>query len=230
MWTLLRLLGILFLLGGSSPGAPPVSAAIVLAADVSGSVDRFRWKLQRDGYAEAIVHPAFLQAVAATARGSVAVAYVEWAGPTEQRLIVPWTVIRGLADAEAFAERLRQDDRPFSGSTSIAGALNFAGVLLESCPHPHDRGIVDVSGDGVNSDSGDVEGARDRLVLAGATVNGIVIFAPSSEPHLLEHYESSVVGGPGAFVMVAESYETFAYALVRKLVREVALDLGERLR
>lgn len=199
-----------------------VSVALVMAADVSGSIDYGRWKQQRDGYATALTHPAFLRAVEATPDRRIAVAFVEWAGIQEQRLVVDWTVIANAADAERLAERLRQNDRSFNGSTSIAGALDFSGVLLEICPHRFARAVVDVSGDGVNSDGQDVAAARDRLVLAGTTINGIIMFGPMSEPHLREHYEDQVIGGPGAFVMIADDDETFAYALVRKLVREVA--------
>lgn len=206
----------------ASARAEQVSVALVLAADVSGSIDHHRWKLQRDGYAEAIMHPAFLRAVDATPDRRIAVAFVEWSGPNEQRLVVEWTVIAGIEDAERVAEQLRQGDRSFNGSTSIAGAIDFASILLDVCPFPHTRAVVDVSGDGVNTDGQDVGAARDRLVMAGATINGIVMLGPMSEPHLREHYEDQVVGGPGAFVMVADDFDTFAYALVRKLVREIA--------
>lgn len=210
------------LIMASARAEPPVSVALVMAADVSGSIDYHRWKLQREGYAQAVTHPAFLQAVAATPERRIAVAFVEWSGANEQRLVVEWTVIGSVDDAERVAERLRQNDRSFNGSTSIAGALDFAGVLLDICPFAFRRAVVDVSGDGVNGDGLDVGAARDRLVLRDVTINGIVMFGPMSEPHLREHYENQVVGGPGAFVMVAEGDETFAYALVRKLVREIA--------
>lgn len=206
----------------ASARAERVSAAIVLAADVSGSIDYGRWKLQRDGYAEALTHPRFLQAVEGTSRRRIAVAFVEWAGNGEQRLVVDWTIIASRDDAERVAERLRQNDRSFSGATSIAGALRFAAIILETCPFEYDRAIVDVSGDGVNSDGQSVEDARDALVLRDVTINGIVIFGPQSEPHLREHYESQVIGGPGAFAMVADDFNVFAYALVAKLIREVA--------
>jgi len=206
----------------ASARAQPVSVAIVMAADVSGSIDFHRWKLQREGYAQAVTHPAFLRAVEATPTRSVAIAFVEWSGIAEQRLVVDWTVIRGREDAERVADRLRQNDRSFTGSTSIAGALIFAATLLDVCPFRFSRAVVDVSGDGVNADGSNVETARDALLTRDVTINGIVIFGPMSEPHLREHYEEHVVGGPGAFVMVADDEQTFAYALVRKLVREVA--------
>lgn len=151
-----------------------------------------------------------------------ALALFEWSGRGEQRLVVDWTVIDAEDAGAAIAERLRRNDRSFSGATSIAGALDFAAALLAGCPFAHDRAVVDVSGDGVDSDGGSVAAARDRLVAAGATVNGVIVFGPQSEPHLREHYETEVVGGPGAFVMIAETFEAFAYALVAKLIREVA--------
>lgn len=218
-------LALAVLIMASARAEQSVSVALVMAADVSGSIDFHRWKLQREGYAQAVTHPAFLQAVAATPERRIAVAFVEWSSSNEQRLVVEWTVVAGIDDAERVAERLRQNDRSFNGSTSIAGALDFSSILLDVCPFAFRRAVVDVSGDGVNGDGLDVGAARDRLVLRGVTINGIVMFGLMSEPHLREHYENNVIGGPGAFVMVAEGDETFAYALVRKLVREIA---GER--
>lgn len=205
-----------------------VSVAIVLAADVSGSINDDRFKIQRDGYAAAMRHWRVLQAIEGTARRSIAVTLVEWSGANEQRVVVPWMIVATEEDGERFAAAVGAAPRSFNGSTAVAAALNFAALQLTALPFQADRLVVDVSGDGIENTGGDVLAAREALVLAGATVNGIAILGeqPPNEQPLDAWYRENVVGGPGGFVMIAHDFDVFAYALVSKLIREVAGAAG----
>jgi hypothetical protein len=205
---------------------PRVSVAIVLAADVSGSINDDRFKIQRDGYAAAMRHWRVHQAIDSTARRAIAVTLVEWSGANEQRVVVPWMVIASEEDGDRFAALLGAAPRSFSGSTAVAAALNFVALQLNALPFQADRLVVDVSGDGIENSGGDVAAAREALVLAGATVNGIAILGeqPPNEQPLDDWYRENVAGGPGGFVMIAHDFDVFAYAMVGKLVREVAGD------
>lgn len=201
-----------------------VSVAIVLAADVSASINEDRFKIQRDGYAAALQHWRVHQAIEGTSRRSIAVTLVEWSGPNEQRVVVPWMVIASEADGERFAALLGAEGRSFSGQTGVAAALAFAQLQFETLPFRADRLVVDVSGDGIENSGGNTAAARDALVMFGATVNGIAILEgqfPGEAP-VDEFFRDHVVGGPGGFVMIAHDFDVFAYALVSKLIREVA--------
>jgi hypothetical protein len=209
----------------SAPGDLPVSVALVLAVDVSTSVNDERFRLQREGYANAFLHPAILDAIRSSEHRRIAVTYFEWSGANHQRVIVPWTVIGDAEGGRIVANQLMRAPRPFDGWTSISAAIDFAVNLIETSPYREARRVIDVSGDGDNNDGRAVPQARDAAVSRGIIINGLAIMAdapaPGSGP-LDEFYRDNVVGGPGAFVLVVDSFDTFAYGIVNKIVREVA--------
>jgi hypothetical protein len=211
-----------------------VDVLLVLAADVSLSISEARFELERRGYAQAFGDPRVLRAIAEGPNGRIAVALFDWAGPGEQQVAVEWMIIGSAQDAAAFAARLGAVPRPFYGRTAIGAAIGFATALLARAPFQADRKVIDISGDGTSNSGRSIAEARDTAVEAGITVNGIVILTdPEGMPSFLKdhtnpagglaaYYRSVVIGGEGAFVMSAESFEAFGRALIAKLVREIS--------
>jgi hypothetical protein len=198
-----------------------VDLLLALAVDASGSVNQARFDLQRDGYAAAFRHPRLVRAISSGAQQAIAVAMFQWTGPALQALTVPWTVVRDAASAAALASAIEAAPRRlFSGGTSISGALDFGAALIAASPLKPLRRIIDVSGDGSNNNGRSVTAARDTTVAAGIRINGLPIL--SLEPTLDIYFRENVIGGPGAFVVAAASYETFAEAILLKLVLEIA--------
>ena len=206
----------------------PVDVLLVLAVDVSRSVDEDEARLQREGYRAAVSDPQVVEAIRGGMIGAIAIAYVEWAGAEYQRLVLPWTRIAGQADANDWAEQLARAPRASLSWTSISGAIDFSRSVLAEAPFEATRRVIDVSGDGVNNSGGPVELARDRAVAEGVTINGLPIvndrptFGRMPPIPLDEYYRDSVIGGPGAFVIVAEDFNSFGLAVKRKLIREIA--------
>ena len=215
--------------------AEPVDVLLVLAIDVSRSIDEDEAKLQREGYRNAVSDPVVVEAIRGGMIGAVGLAYVEWAGAEYQRLVLPWTRIAGAGDAQAWSEKLAEAPRASLSWTSISGALDFSRSVLAEAPFEATRRVVDVSGDGVNNSGGPVEAGRDRLVAEGVTINGLPIvndrptFGRMPAMPLDEYYRENVVGGPGAFVIVAEDFLSFGVAVKRKLIREIAARPGPAL-
>ena len=201
--------------------ADSVDTALVLAVDVSLSVNEERYVLQRDGTAAAIESADFAKAVAGGPNGAVAVTVMEFSDPDRQIVVMPWTRIASAADAAAFAKKLRQVHRSSAGLTGIADALLAAEDLLIDAPWPATRRVVDVSGDGMSNIGPPIDSVRDKLVTDGITINGLPIL--TEEPWLETYYTLYVIGGPGAFVIVAQDLESFADAMRRKLVAEVTV-------
>lgn len=210
-----------------------VDLLLVLAADVSNSVDPREHFLQREGYAMAITHPRVLSAIMTSgALGRIAVCYVEWSGSESQDLIADWTVIARKSDALEFAEILRSAPRLYADRTSISGAIDFAIAQLWRSPFDARRRIIDVSGDGTNTNGRPVSEARDDAVRSGVVINGLVILNREQPAGLSTHtnpagglkqyFETNVIGGPGAFVFTADGFETFGDAIISKLVKEIA--------
>jgi hypothetical protein len=194
---------------------------LVLAVDTSGSVNTTRFELQKRGYAEAFRNPRVLDAVRSGTTQSIAVTLLQWTGPSLQVHAVPWTLIKDRASIEAFAAAIDSTPRQlFSGGTSISGAIDYSMMLLPTSPYQGFRRVIDVSGDGSNNRGRDVMSARDDAVRAGVVINGLPIL--SLEPDLDRYYYDRVIGGPGSFVIAASSYETFAEAVLRKLILEIA--------
>jgi hypothetical protein len=197
---------------------------LVLAVDASGSVNQTRFELQRRGYAEAFRNPRVLNAIRGLSTQSIAVTMVQWTGPTLQVQAVPWTLIKDEASANAFADAIEAAPRQlFGGGTSISGAIDHAMLLLlPAAPFRGLKRVIDISGDGSNNRGRDVREARDEAVRAGVVINGLPIV--SLEPYLDKYYSDHVIGGPGSFVVAAESYDAFAGAVLRKLILEIALN------
>jgi hypothetical protein len=216
-----------------------VDLLLVLAADVSRSVDDKEFKLQREGFAAAIVDPRVVRAITDGPTGRIAVVFVEWASEFEQRVVVDWTVISGEGDAQGVAERIRGAPRSYWGRTSISAAIDFSMGLLARSPFQAARRVIDISGDGTNNSGRDVVAARDAAIAQGVTINGLVILSdeplPTNPTHthppggLTAYYERNVIGGPGAFVLEAQNFESFGQSIISKLVKEIAALLPPRL-
>jgi Protein of unknown function (DUF1194) len=201
----------------------PVDLQLVLAVDASGSVDQRRFELQQQGYVAAFHDPRVLRAIQSGAMQAIAVTMVQWTGPALQIQVLPWTLIKDAATAHAFAGAIAATPRQlFSGGTSISGVIDYAMPLMRESPFQGTRRVIDISGDGVNNRGRSAASARDDAVRAGIVVNGLPILA--LEPDLDRYFFGHVIGGPGAFVIAAKSYETFAEAIIRKLIREMAAN------
>lgn len=215
------------------PGrAETVDLQLVLAADVSRSVDDNEFRLQREGYAAALTDPRVLRAIQSGQIGRIAICYFEWSGESFQQMIVDWMVIGDEETAGLFADRLVKAPRPFANRTSIGVAIDYAAEQFLRSGHDSQRRTIDVSGDGTNTNGKHPAIARETAVANGITINGLVILSPEPMPWnpwhthppegLEEYYRQNVAGGPGAFVIAAEDFNSFAYAIVNKLIREIA--------
>lgn len=223
---------VLSLAAPAARAAEPVDLLLVLAADVSRSVTEGKFKLQREGAAAAITHPEVLKAITSGANRRIAVCFVEWATTGMQVVVVDWTVIRDDGSARGFGDRLIETPRSFAGSTSLSGAIDYSVTQLERAPFTAERRIIDISGDGNNNSGRQVTDARDEAVAKGITINGLVILTPLAESFRPEHtnppgglekyFQDNVIGGYGAFTVVAESHEAFGRALTKKLIAEIA--------
>jgi Protein of unknown function (DUF1194) len=199
--------------------ADRVDLALVMAVDVSESVDGDEYTLQHEGIARAFDDPQLLQAIASGKHGAIAVAVMEWSDRDKQAVTVDWTLVRDGPSAAAFAAAVRASRRSSDGLTAIGDALLAAQALLGRAPVAADRRLVDLSGDGIANIGLPVQAARDELVAAGITINGLAILA--SEPWLESYYKDYVIGGPGAFLLQAEDFSSFANAMQNKLLSEV---------
>jgi len=212
-----------------------VDAAIVLAADVSRSIDDEEFALERRGYADAIQSQQLLDAISTGPHGAIALAYVEWAGDGEERVVADWAVIRNQADARAFVAAMTASPRSFIGRTAIGAAIDFSFALFAESGFETSRRVIDVSGDGTSNQGRFVTQSRDAAVGAGAVINGLAIFnrkaaatggylAMHTNPPggLAQYYRDNVIGGPGAFVVPIDDFRTFGDAMMRKLVNEIA--------
>jgi Protein of unknown function (DUF1194) len=210
-----------------------VDLLLVLAADISRSLDTVKFKLQREGYAAALTNPKVLAAIGSVPTGRIAICFVEWSGASAQAVIVDWTSIGNAADAEALAQRILTAPRLFMERTAIGSAIEYAVTQLSRSPFQAARRVIDVSGDGTSNAGVDVTVARDGALNQGVTINGLAILSevplPSNPTHthppggLLKYYEDNVIGGPGAFALAAESFEAFGRSILNKLIKEIAV-------
>lgn len=222
--------GLVLALGLAAPAhAVPVDMELVLAVDVSRSVDAEEARLQREGYLAALVNPRVLQAIRSGQTGRIAVTYVEWAGSDYQRTVVAWSVIEDAASARAFAERLAEASYVSRNWTSISGAIDYALHMFATADgFETARRVIDISGDGRNNEGRTSDEARDEAVAAGVTINGLPIindrpnFGRPPETDLEDVYREHVIGGPGAFLILADNFSAFAAAILNKLIREIA--------
>jgi hypothetical protein len=225
-------------------GAPAARAGeevdllLVLCSDVSRSIDTPKFYLQRDGYADAIANPRVLQAIRSGTFGKIAVSLVQWSGVGAQKIIIDWTIIRDEATARDFSAQISEAPRAFADRTSISDSIDFAVRHLDRSPFHSSRRTIDISGDGTNNSGRDVADARDAALARGVTINGLVILSErpmswnadhTNPPGGLEnYYRNNVIGGPGAFVMVAEDFNSFGQAILNKLIAEIADARGHQ--
>ena len=207
---------------GQTTSAPaPVDLQLVLAVDTSGSVNQTRFELQRHGYASAFRNPRVVQAITAGTQHAIAVAMVQWTGPTLHVRVVDWMRVSDAKSAAALADAIDGTSRRlFGGGTSLSGAIDYAMTMLAASPFHAARRVIDVSGDGSNNAGRPAAQARDDAIHAGVVINGLPI--TWIEPGLDIYYRDNVIGGPGAFVSAVDSYDNFADAILNKLVTEIA--------
>jgi hypothetical protein len=205
----------------SVPAQADVAIALVLAVDTSGSVSAGRFELQKQGYAAAFRSPQVLNAIRSLDTQSIAVTMMQWTGPKLHAVVVDWTQIKDENSANDFAGAIEAAPRQlFGGGTSISGAIDYSRLLLVQSPFNGVRRVIDISGDGSNNSGRPVTEARDEAVRDGIGINGLPIL--SIEPLLDRYYYDNVIGGPGAFMIPATNYDTFADAVLKKLITEIA--------
>jgi Protein of unknown function (DUF1194) len=207
--------------GQGAQAQAAVDLQLVLAVDVSGSVNETRFELQKRGYVAAFRDRRLLQAIQSGSSQKIAVTMLQWTGPLLQIQVVPWRLISHEASMYAMADAIEAVPRQlFGGGTSISGAIDYGKSLFAAAQSQGARRVIDISGDGVNNRGRPVTEARDDAVNAGISINGLPILA--LEPDLDQYYLRNVIGGANAFVVAAASYETFAEAILKKLVTEIA--------
>ncbi|MGG5809431.1 DUF1194 domain-containing protein [Falsiroseomonas sp. CW058] len=213
-----------------------VDLLLILAADISHSMQPADLRMQREGYVAALRDGDVLGAIRSGPCGAVAMLYLEWSGTEDQRVLVPWTRIAGAEDAQDFAAALAAAPQRVGSWTSISGAIAASRRLMRDAPFAAERRVVDISGDGENNNGEPVQAQRDLAVGEGITINGLPILRGPSRhlastgadaPPLEAHYRDLVIGGPGAFALPAEGFDAFHMAIRRKLVMEIAWRGGD---
>jgi Protein of unknown function (DUF1194) len=213
---------------------PSVDVELVLATDISYSMDMDELAIQREGYAQAIVSKEFLQALKALPNGKIAITYFEWAASSDQKIIIPWRLIDGPETADAVASEILKTPIRRASRTSISGAIYFAMPLFEQNPYHGIRRVIDISGDGPNNNGAPVLGARDEALSKGIVINGLPIMVKEPSYSTMDidnldwYYEDCVIGGPGSFVVSIKDREKFKEAIRTKLLLEVAGKEPER--
>ena len=221
------------LMVAGAPAAPKAGEAVdlelILGVDVSRSVDADEARLQRDGYVAAFAHPSVVEAVQSGFLGRIAVMYFEWAGYGHNKIVVDWTLIDGQASARALSAKLAEAPLESASRTSISGAIDFAAPIFGANDFDGTRRVIDLSGDGANNLGRLVTSARDEAIAKGLIINGLPIvngrpsmFGRPSLHNLDLYYVNCVIGGPGAFVIVANGTKDYAKAILRKLILEIA--------
>jgi hypothetical protein len=214
--------------------APSVDVELILAVDVSYSMDMDELAIQREGYAQAIVSREFLQALKSLPNGKIAITYFEWAASSDQKIIIPWRVIDGPETADAVANDILKTPIRRASRTSISGAINFAMPLFDANPYRGVRRVIDISGDGPNNNGFPVTGARDTALAKGIVINGLPIMVKEPSYSTMDidnldfYYEDCVIGGPGSFVISIKDRDKFKDAIRSKLLLEVAGRTPER--
>ena len=205
-----------------------VDLELVLAVDVSRSIDEVEAELQRRGYLEALVDPRVVEAIKAGPKGRIAITYVEWAGQHYQQTIIGWMLIDGPESAKVFADKLAEAPRVSESWTSISSAILYCAALFNNNGYDGKRRVIDVSGDGRNNAGPDMESSRAEVLGRGITINGLPImsdrpnFGRPPDTELDIYYEREVIGGPGAFMVVARDFGDFARAIRTKLIKEIS--------
>jgi len=203
------------------PAQTNVALTVVLAMDASGSVSDDRFELQKQGYAAAFRNRQVLNSIRSLATQSVAITMMQWTGPELHVQTVDWTLANDEVTLNTLADAIEATKRQlFGGGTSISGAIDYSRILLSTSPFLGIRRVIDVSGDGANNRGRSVTLARDEAVRDGISINGLPILA--LEPDLDRYYYDNVIDGPGAFMIPARNYDTFADAILKKLITEIA--------
>lgn len=211
---------VLLILAASPACAAESDLALVMAIDVSGSIDPGEYRLQHEGIARAFETPAVLSAIAGGPHGAIDVAVIEWSGRHKQAMIVPWTRVSDRVSGAAFAAQVRAAHRTSSGLTSIGDALLAAAAAFKTLDDYAARRVIDLSGDGIANIGPKPAEVRDALVAQGITINGLAIL--QHEPWLSSYYDQNVVGGRGSFLLDVQGYKSFAQAMQEKLIDEIA--------
>ena len=223
-WHLRAVLLLAIGLAGAGPAhaqGQAVDLELVLAVDCSRSINDAEFALQAQGYAAAFRHPAVLRAIQSGERRSIAVTYVQWAGPFLQNQSIGWTMINDGESAHEFADRFEAAARAFyGGGTSLSGIIDFARTLFPKSGFSGRRRVIDISGDGINNSGRLATSARDDAVREGVTVNGLAILTEVGG--LDEYFRENIIGGEGSFVLAAADFDSFAQAILNKLIREIA--------
>lgn len=219
--------------GETAPDRPEVDLLLVLAVDISRSVDEKKFRLQRDGYAGAIANPKVIAAIRSGLFGRIAISTIEWSGVAEQAIVADWTTVGTKEEAEALSQRIRGAPRAFMGRTAIGSAIEFATLQFPRSPYRAERHLIDVSGDGTNNSGMDLVEARQLALSQKITINGLAILSDEPLPFnplhthppggLLAYYENNVIGGPNAFALAAQGHEAFGTMILAKLIKEIAL-------
>jgi hypothetical protein len=210
-------------LGQPAAAQTSVDLQLALMVDASGSVNQYRFELQKRGYVAALRNPRVLGAVLGGRTQSIAISMVQWTGPFLQVVVLPWTVLKDEASVMSAATVVEKTPRQlFGGGTSISGAIDYAMAMFPQSPFRAERQVIDVSGDGSNNGGRSVIRARDEAVEKGVTINGLPILAV--EPYLDQYYHDYVIGGPGAFMIVAKDFESFGEAILKKMIVEIATN------
>ena len=213
---------------------PSVDVELILAVDVSYSMDMDELAIQREGYAQAIVSKEFLQALKTGPNGKISITYFEWAASSDQKIIIPWRVIDGPETADAVANEILKTPIRRASRTSISGAIMFAMPLFDENPHRGIRRVIDISGDGANNNGPPVVPTRDAALEKGVVINGLPIMVKEPSYSTMDianldyYYEDCVIGGPGSFVVTIKDREKFKEAIRTKLLLEVAGRTPER--
>ena len=230
---ILRLMAAVLSVGiAGAHAGEPVDLALVLAVDVSRSIDDHEFELQRQGYAAALTSPRVLSAIQSGPLNAIAVTFIEWSSDGEQKVVVDWSVLKDGETAGAFAQAILDAPRSFYSRTSISGAIDFAVRDFARCGVEPSRRVIDVSGDGTNNSGRPVTDARDAAIAAGVTINGLAIINEHPEgvyaqnhvhppEGLPEYYRRNVIGGDGSFLRQVEGFGSFAEAIRQKLITEI---------
>ena len=222
------LAGSLAALAAPSSARAATSVQLVLAVDVSRSIDEVEAELQRRGYVEALTSQRVIDAILSGENRRVALCYTEWAGTHYQVVVIDWSVIDSPSAARRFAEKLAEAPRTSQSWTAVGAAMAFAAQRFEVSGCESKRRVIDVSGDGRTNDGPPAELVRDRLVAQGIVINGLPVmmnrsnFGRPPDTGLDRYYEENVIGGPGSFMIAAESFDDFGRAVRSKLIREIS--------
>lgn len=210
--------------GALSQEGERVDVQLVLAVDISASMQDEELEIQREGYAAALIDPEVLKAITGGAHGRIAVTFFEYAGVTTQNLVIPWTIVGDEAEARQVADRISAHDVGWQPRrTSISGALDFGAKLIAESPYKGLKKVIDVSGDGTNNEGPHVDLTRDAVIARGIVINGLPMVSGVSDIEDLGlYYERCVTGGPGSFVLAIDDWKQFPAAIRRKFLMEIA--------